>query len=88
MKNITIKIDDQAYRAARMWAAQRGTSISRVVQKIISTLPGLPRAQTAFPLPADTLQYAPLAPKPAAPSVAHQSLPPSQKTEGEIPNHV
>jgi hypothetical protein len=63
MKNITVAIENEAYRAARMWAAQRGTSISKVVQHILSTLPNSPRAQSAFPLPAGTLEYVPMPPR-------------------------
>jgi hypothetical protein len=51
MKNITVSVSDQAYRQARIWAAERGTSISRVVQYFISTLPGLKPAARKFPLP-------------------------------------
>ncbi|HLY42221.1 MAG TPA: hypothetical protein VKR52_13490 [Terracidiphilus sp.] len=49
-KNITIAIDADIYRRARVWAAQRGTSISHVVSFILSDLPLLPRAQEAFPV--------------------------------------
>lgn len=50
MKNITVTIADDVYHAARVWTAQRGTSVSRVVQHMLSTLPGIPRAQASFPL--------------------------------------
>jgi hypothetical protein len=53
MKNITVTISDDVYTAARVWAAQRGTSVSRIVQHMLSTLPRIPRAQAAFPLPAE-----------------------------------
>ncbi len=69
-KNITIAVEIEAYRAARMWAAQRGTSISRVVQEIISTLPNLPRAKSAFPLPAGAPEYIAMPPRPPAPTVS------------------
>lgn len=51
MKNITVSVSDQAYREARVWAAERDTSLSRVVQYFISTLPGLKPAARKFPLP-------------------------------------
>lgn len=35
MRNITLKIDDQTYRKARLLAAERGTSISAMVREIL-----------------------------------------------------
>ncbi len=35
MKNITLKIDDQTYRKARLLAAERGTSVSAMVREIL-----------------------------------------------------
>ena len=49
MKNITVCVSDKAYREARVWAAARETSLSRVVQYLITTLPGIQRAVLAFP---------------------------------------
>jgi hypothetical protein len=40
MRNITVTIDDDSYTRARVWAAQRDTSVSA----------GVPRAVKAFPL--------------------------------------
>jgi hypothetical protein len=51
MKNITITIPDETYRQARVWAAERATSVSRVVAYILQTLPGHPRANKQFPNP-------------------------------------
>jgi hypothetical protein len=48
-KNITVTVSTEAYRQARIWAAQRDTSVSAVVEYLIQTLPGLPRAARAFP---------------------------------------
>lgn len=48
MKNITVTVSDKAYREARVWAAQRDTSLSRVVQYLIATLPTTSRAARAF----------------------------------------
>jgi hypothetical protein len=48
MKNITVTVSDKAYREARVWAAQRGTSLSRIVQYLIATLPTTSRAARAF----------------------------------------
>jgi len=51
MRNITVSVSDQAYRRARVWAAERDTSLSRVVQYLIETLPTTSRAAHAFPGP-------------------------------------
>lgn len=51
MKNITVAISDQAYHDARVWAARRDTSLSRIVQNFLEALPSLPGAR-AFPLAA------------------------------------
>jgi hypothetical protein len=47
MPNITVTVSEEAYRAARVWAAQNDTSISAVVQYCIQRLPRLPIAQSA-----------------------------------------
>jgi len=49
MRNITVAISDDAYRRARVWAAQRDTSLSAVVKHLLETLPGNKRATSAFP---------------------------------------
>ena len=36
MKNITLKIDDETYRKARLKAAEHGTSVSAVVREFLS----------------------------------------------------
>jgi hypothetical protein len=51
MKNITVTVSGQAYRQARVWAAARDTSLSRIVQYLIATLPNISRAASAFPEP-------------------------------------
>lgn len=38
MKNITLKIDDQTYRKARLLAAEKGTSVSAMVREILVRL--------------------------------------------------
>lgn len=35
MKNITISVDDEVYRQARIKAAERGTSVSALVREIL-----------------------------------------------------
>jgi len=50
MRNITVTIPDDCYTQARVWAAQRNTSVSAVVKYLLETLPGRRRAAMAFPL--------------------------------------
>lgn len=50
MRNITVSVNDKAYREARVWAAKRDTSISAVVAWLLQNLPGLKVAQRGFPL--------------------------------------
>ncbi len=49
MRNITVTIPDDVYKRARIWAAERDTSISAVVTYLLGTLPGARRANKAFP---------------------------------------
>ena len=39
MPNITVAVSEQDYRAARVWAAARGTSVSAVVRRVLENLP-------------------------------------------------
>lgn len=39
MKNITVSVDKEVYRQARIWVAQNGTSVSRIVTYFLKTLP-------------------------------------------------
>ena len=50
MRNITVTVSDETYRLARVWAAERDTSISAVVQYLLQSLKGMPRAGRAFPV--------------------------------------
>ena len=52
MPNITVAVPEIVYRRARVWAAERNTSVSQVVRYFLETLPGLKRAERAFPIPA------------------------------------
>jgi hypothetical protein len=61
MRNITVTVSDETYTQARVWAAQRDTSVSGVVSYLLQTLPGIQRAAAAFAVK----------PSPAAP--AHSS---------------
>ena len=49
-KNITVSINDQVYRDARVWCVRRNTSISAVVQRFLEDLPHI-KACRQFPLP-------------------------------------
>ncbi|MGA8730132.1 MAG: hypothetical protein WB608_15370 [Terracidiphilus sp.] len=48
-KNITVTVPEQTYRQARVWAAERDTSLSAVVAYLLESLPGIHRAARAFP---------------------------------------
>jgi hypothetical protein len=50
MRNITVAIHDKTYHDARVWCAQRDTSVSAVVQSFLEDLPRLKLARR-FPLP-------------------------------------
>jgi hypothetical protein len=51
MKNITVSISNEAHRAARVWAAERRTSLSKTVAYLLETLTQMPLARRRFPLP-------------------------------------
>lgn len=40
-KNVTVAVDEEAYRRARLWAAENETSVSAVVNYCLEHLPGL-----------------------------------------------
>ena len=50
MRNITVSVSDETYIQARVWAAQRETSVSAIVQHLLQTLPSVTRAARAFPV--------------------------------------
>ncbi|MCB1864829.1 MAG: ribbon-helix-helix protein, CopG family [Chromatiales bacterium] len=52
MKNITVSVDDETYRQARILAAQRGTSVSAMVRAYLEQLrqSATPEADRAAPL--------------------------------------
>jgi hypothetical protein len=49
MRNITVTIPDDVYLRARVWAAERDTSVSAVVKYLLETMPGMKRSNLAFP---------------------------------------
>ena len=50
MRNITVAISDEGYDAARVWAAEHHTSLSKAVAFILENLPNIPMGSQAFPL--------------------------------------
>ena len=49
MRNITVKVSDDSYRDASVWAARRDTNVSEVVRCLLQNLPTSKRAAHAFP---------------------------------------
>jgi plasmid stability protein len=47
VKNVTVSIDDEAYRRARVRAAELGTSVSAVVRRFLDDLAASGRAKAA-----------------------------------------
>ncbi|HTA79139.1 MAG TPA: hypothetical protein VK720_06305 [Terracidiphilus sp.] len=45
MKNITVAVSDRANRDARVWAARRDTSLSKIVQNFLESLPSIRSAR-------------------------------------------
>jgi hypothetical protein len=45
MKNITVAVSDRANRDARVWAARRDTSLSKIVQNFLEPLPNIRSAR-------------------------------------------
>jgi len=66
MRNITVTVPDDVYRRARVWAAERDTSVSAVVKYLLETMPGMKRSNLAFPArnsnPVNTLFSSPTPP--------------------------
>jgi hypothetical protein len=52
MRNATVSIPDDTHTRARVWAAQRDTSVSAPAV----TMPGVPRAARPFP-PANSIPF-------------------------------
>jgi hypothetical protein len=48
MRNITVSVTDAQYRKARVWAAERDTSVSHMVQYLLANLPKTARAVSAI----------------------------------------
>ncbi len=50
MPKLNIKVPDETYRRARIWAAQRDTSAPAIVKHFLETLPSFKRAIRTFPV--------------------------------------
>jgi hypothetical protein len=50
MRTVNVKVPYEASRRARIWVAQRETSVSVVVKFLLETLPSLKRGIGAFPV--------------------------------------
>jgi hypothetical protein len=48
MKNVTVRISDIHFRKARVWAAERDTSLSAMVEHLLENLPVVARAVRAI----------------------------------------
>jgi len=49
MKNITLTVPDEIYLAARIWAAQNNTSVSRLVKDFLESIPEESGSELKFP---------------------------------------
>jgi hypothetical protein len=49
MKNITVSISDELYLIARIWAAQNGTSVSKLVKDFLESIPDEHGSELKFP---------------------------------------
>ncbi len=48
MKNITVSVDDEVYRLARIRAAEQSTSVSALVKRYLNSLTGRDKEETEF----------------------------------------
>jgi hypothetical protein len=48
MRNITVSVTDAQFRKARIWAAERDTTLSHMVQYLLANLPKTARAVSAI----------------------------------------
>ena len=51
MRNLTLTVPDSSYHDARVWAAQRDTTITSVVRYLLENLCSNGNAANAFPAP-------------------------------------
>jgi Family of unknown function (DUF6364) len=62
MKNVTIAIDDATHKAARVYAAQHGTSLSALVKGYLDQLGNAPATQGVREMPMSYFALPPVAP--------------------------
>lgn len=48
MKNITVSVEDEVYRLARIRAAEQSTSVSALVKRYLNSLTGRDNEETEF----------------------------------------
>jgi len=66
MKNVTIALDDETHRKARIHAAERGTSLSALVKRYLESL-AAPGEEAAGPAGGREMPMSYAAPQPATP---------------------
>jgi hypothetical protein len=71
MKNLTIALDDETYRRARIRAAEQGTSVSAMVKRFLTEGDQQPTGVHETPTP-----FTPFAPSAAPASAVDPDLPP------------
>ena len=49
MRNITVTVSDKSYHEARVFAARKDTSVSAIVQYLITHLPGMAVTKERYP---------------------------------------
>ena len=62
MKNVTIALDDETHKAARVYAAQHGTSLSALVKGYLDQLGNAPTTQGVREMPTPYFATPPVAP--------------------------
>jgi len=80
-RNVTIVIGEDIYLRARVWAAQRGSSLSEVVRVLLESVPTMVSAQRIFPVvglsphdgPKRSASQMPTRPAPTQPTPANQA---------------
>jgi hypothetical protein len=76
MRNITVSLPDETYINVRVWAAQRDTSLSTVVEYLLRTLPNIQHAVSKSPVTAiDNSGSKPVSSAPATTSISITSSP-------------
>jgi len=50
MSKVTIRVPETTWRRARVWAAERDTSITAITRYLVENLPSIKRAGRAFPV--------------------------------------